>query len=131
MTRASAEHPAERVSIKNERCRIVDVDPELVAFLRRHKERQFARGLARDTDYVFCTRTGEPLHYRNLGKAFPGRPSGWGSSAACASLRHRYASILVNGGCDGLRHPTARGHGCDRVRRLRRLRAPVERAVAG
>ncbi len=103
MTRASAAHPAERASIKNERRRTIDIDPELVAFLRRHKEAQFARGFARETNYVFCTRTGEPLHYRNLGKAFAWavERAGIKRRVRFHSLRHRYASVLISGGCDG------------------------------
>ena len=46
---------------------VVDSDPGLVAFLREHK---LASKHSQDTDYVFCTESGRPLHFRNLGKAF-------------------------------------------------------------
>jgi integrase len=107
LSRPTKDHPAERVSIKTGTTRSVDIDPELVAFLREHRAQAFALGHAKQTDYVFCAESGRPLHFRNLGKAF--------TKAADKSklntdekrklrfhdLRRTFASILIEGGCEG------------------------------
>lgn len=71
LSRAGKGRPAQRVPIKTDEARTIDLDPELVAylrFLRDEHERRF--GAVRPTDYVFCTESASPLHFRNVGKAF-------------------------------------------------------------
>jgi integrase len=107
LSRPTKDRPAERVSIKTGTTRSVDIDPDLVTFLRGHRERALSLGQARETSYVFCTESGRPLHFRNLGKAF--------SKAADKAklntderrklrfhdLRRTFASVLLEGGCEG------------------------------
>ena len=63
--------PARRVSTKTERgAREVDLLPELVGLLKRHRADAFSRGLARPEDYVFTTATGNPLYFRNVSRDF-------------------------------------------------------------
>lgn len=79
------------------------VPPFVVAMLKERKERQFAAGFARSEDYVFATRTRNPLGQRNLLRDFyevlkdagldgaedgPPRPR-W------HDLRHTCASVLI------------------------------------
>jgi integrase len=107
LSRPTKDRSAERVSIKTGTTRSVEIDPELVTFLRGHREHALSLGHARETSYVFCTESGTPLHFRNLGKAF--------SKAADKAklnttegerrlrfhdLRRTYASVLLGGGCD-------------------------------
>jgi integrase len=70
LSRPTKDRPAERVSVKTGETRSVDIDSELATFLRGHKESAFKLGHARESDYLFCTESGRPLHFRNLGKAF-------------------------------------------------------------
>lgn len=107
LSRPRPGNPAHRVSVKSSPTRAVHIDPNLAQALRSHRERQFARARAKDTDYVFTTETGGPLNFRSLLKAF-------GKAADAAELnpdgkrrlrfhdlRHTYASILISGGCEG------------------------------
>jgi integrase len=107
LSRPKKDHPAERVSVKTEATRSVDIDPDLVAFLREHKEHAFSLGQAKETDYVFCTESGRPLHFRNLGKAFSKAAdkaklnTNSGRKLRFHDLRRTFASILLEGGCEG------------------------------
>jgi integrase len=63
--------PVRRVPLKSARRnggdrREVDLVPEAVALLKKHKEAAFASGHARPTDFVFCTETGAPMYFRNV-----------------------------------------------------------------
>jgi integrase len=46
--------------------REVPFPPSLARMLSEHKQRAFARGLARPSDFVFASETGGPLHHRNV-----------------------------------------------------------------
>jgi integrase len=71
LSRPTKDHPSERVPLKTNKARSIDIDPELVAYLRARREQQFALGFAKPTDYVFCTLPdGKPINFRNLTKAF-------------------------------------------------------------
>jgi hypothetical protein len=48
--------------------RDVELFPSLVKLLREHRERAFARGHAKPEDFVFASRTGGPMHYRNVAR---------------------------------------------------------------
>jgi integrase len=104
LSRPTKDRPAVRVSLKTDEFRDVDIlNPDLVAFLRKHK---LASKHSRDTDYIFCTETGRPLHYRNLGKAFTKaadkaklNPEGK-RKLRFHDLRRTYGSVLAKGGCD-------------------------------
>jgi integrase len=104
LSRPTKDHPAVRVSLKTDEFRDVDIlSPDLVAFLRKHK---LASKHSRDTDYIFCTESGRPLHYRNLGKAFTKaadkaklNPEGK-RNLRFHDLRRTYGSVLAKGGCD-------------------------------
>jgi integrase len=107
LSRPTKDRPAERVSIKTGTTRSVDIDPELVTFLRGHLENALKLGHHRDTDYVFCTESGRPLHFRNLGKAFTKAADKAKLNQAEGArklrfhdLRRTFASILIEGGCD-------------------------------
>jgi integrase len=85
----------------------VDIDSDLVTFLRGHKESAFKLGHAKESDYLFCTESGRPLLFRNLGKAFTKaadkaklNPEGK-RKLRFHDLRRTYASILISGGCEG------------------------------
>jgi site-specific recombinase XerD len=85
----------------------VDIlNPDLGAFLSEHRKRALALGRHRETDYVFCTESGRPLHFRNLGKAFTKaadkaklNPDGK-RKLRFHDLCRTYASVLLKGGCD-------------------------------
>jgi len=104
LSRPTKDHPAVHVSLKTEEIRDVDIlNPDLGAFLRKHK---LASKHSQDTDYIFCTESGRPLHYRNLGKAFTKaadkaklNPAGK-RKLRFHDLRRTYASVLLKGGCD-------------------------------
>jgi integrase len=104
LSRPTKDRPAVRVSLKTEEARDVDIlNPDLVAFLRKHK---LASKHSQNTDYIFCTETGRPLHYRNLGKAFTKaadkaklNPEGK-RKLRFHDLRRTYGSVLAKGGCD-------------------------------
>lgn len=106
LSRPTRERPAERVSVKTDATRSVDIDPDLVAFLSEHRKKALALGRHRETDYIFCTESGRPLHFRNLGKAFTNgadkaklNPDGK-RKLRFHDLRRTYASVLLGGGCD-------------------------------
>jgi integrase len=134
LSRPTNDRPAERVSIKTGTTRSVDIDPELVAFLREYKERALARGHARPEGYVFCADSGRPLHFRNLGKAFTKAAdkaklnTDERRKLRFHDLRRTFASILIEG---GLRRPVR----CSTARPLRgspvlNLRRPSQRTLS-
>jgi integrase len=103
-SRPTKDHPAERVSVKTGETRNVDIDSDLATFLRGHK---LASKHSQDRDYLFCTESGRPPHFRNLGKAFTKaaekaklNPEGT-RKLRFHDLRRTYASILISGGCEG------------------------------
>jgi integrase len=85
--------------------REIVIPPYVVAMLRERKQQQFAAGFARPEDYVFATRTGNPLGQRNLLRDFyevledadldgdDGRPR-----PRWHDLRHTCASVLIGKG---------------------------------
>jgi integrase len=107
LSRPTKDRPAERVSIKTGTTRSVDIDPELVAFPRSHRESALKLGHHRDTGYVFCAESGRPLHFRNLGKAFTKAAdkarlnTDERRKLRFHDLRRTFASILIEGGCEG------------------------------
>jgi integrase len=104
LSRPTKDRPAERVSIKTGTTRNVDIDPELVTFLREHK---VASKHSQETSYVFCTESGRPLHFRNLGKAFTKAAdkaklnTDERRKLRFHDLRRTFASLLIEGGCEG------------------------------
>jgi integrase len=105
LSRPTRDRPAERVSIKTRTTRNVDIlNPDLVLFLREHK---LASQFSQETDYIFCTESGRPLHYRNLGKAFSKAADKAKLNAVEGErnlrfhdLRRTYASVLLKGRLD-------------------------------
>jgi integrase len=99
LSRPTNDRPAVRVSLKTEEARDVDIlNPDLVLFLREHK---LASQFSQETDYLFCTSSGRPIHYRTLGKAFSGaadkaklNPDGR-RKLRFHDLRRTYASVLL------------------------------------
>jgi hypothetical protein len=71
LSRKKRGEPARRVPLKaaqrllGARERDIDLHPDLVALLKRHKEEQFQKGLALAGNFVACTAEGKPLYYRN------------------------------------------------------------------
>jgi integrase len=71
LSRKKRGQDARRVPLKSARRRLgarereIDLHPDLVALLKRHKAEQFATGLAGADDFVACTSEGKPLYYRN------------------------------------------------------------------
>ena len=104
LSRASRIEHAERVSTKTGSGRMVNIDSELVALLRGLKEDALGQGRAQPESYVFQTREGNPLSYRNVGKAFDQaaeraglNPEG-GRRLRFHDLRRTFASVLLNAG---------------------------------
>lgn len=46
--------------------RDIPIPPSLARMLTEHKQRAFANGYAKPTDYVFASQTGGPLNHRNI-----------------------------------------------------------------
>jgi integrase len=115
LSRGSKGQVAERVPVKTDVPRHIDIDDELIAFLKERKAEAFPQGRAQAADYVLTTEGGMPLHFRNVGKAFDSaakkaklNPEGK-RKLRFHDLRRTFASILINGGCEGpLRCGTAR-----------------------
>jgi integrase len=72
LSRPKRGKPSQRVPLKTARkgCREreVELHPDLVGLLKRHKADAFARGLAGSGDLVFCTRAGRPFQQRNVAR---------------------------------------------------------------
>jgi integrase len=71
LSRKKRGEDARRLALKSARRRLggrdreIDLHPDLVALLKRHKARQFEKGLAGAGHFVTCTSEGKPLYYRN------------------------------------------------------------------
>jgi integrase len=74
LSRPKRNEPARLIPLKTARrnggCkqREIELHPDLVKLLKRHKADAFARGLAGAGDYVFCTAVGGPLSQRNMAR---------------------------------------------------------------
>jgi integrase len=69
LARKKRGEPVRRVPLKSERGeRDVELLPELVTLLKRHKTKAFERAHARPEDFVFSTDDGGPLFYRNVAR---------------------------------------------------------------
>jgi integrase len=71
LARKKRGQPAKRVPLKGARRsggarREVDLVPELVTLLKKHKRHAFERGYAKPKDFVFTTSIGTPLTYKNI-----------------------------------------------------------------
>jgi integrase len=82
--------------------RRVVLAPDLIQFLREHKQRALGRGRARPDDFVFASRRRTPLGHRNVCRAFTrivkeakldGEPK-----LTFHGLRHVYASMMIERG---------------------------------
>ncbi len=80
----------------------MDLMPALARLLKAHRERAFARGFARPSDYVFASSVGTPLHYRNVSKrgldeavARAGLDKEGRPRLRFHDLRHTFASVLI------------------------------------
>jgi integrase len=108
LTRGTKADPATLVELKTSSARRdVVLLPELVTLLRNHRRLAFARGLAREQDYVFATREGTAFNYRNvaqrgLTKAADkaGLNVGGQPRLTLHDLRHTFGSHLVRQGAD-------------------------------
>ena len=71
LSRKKRGQDARRVPLKSARRRLgarereIELHPDLVALLKRHKAEQFVKGRAGAGDFVACTSEGKPLYYRN------------------------------------------------------------------
>jgi integrase len=71
LSRKKRGQEARRLPLKSARRRLggrerdIDLHPDLVAMLKRHKAAQFEKGLAGARNFVTCTARGEPHFYRN------------------------------------------------------------------
>lgn len=114
LSRPTKDQPSTRVPLKTNKARTVEIDSELVSYLRARREQQFALGLAKATDHLFCTADGKPVHHRNLSKAFAKAADRAGLNPEGKrklrfhDLRRTYASILIEGGCDAVCSSPAR-----------------------
>lgn len=116
LSRAKEGRPAERVDLKTNEARDIDIDPELVAFLKEHKERAFGLGFAKETDFVHYTLPkGLPFGQRNAAKAFSeaaeraGLNSEGRRKLRWHDMRRTYASIMLSN-CDGTYVAQQLGH---------------------
>jgi integrase len=112
LSRKKRGKPARRVPLKSARRRLgarerdIDLHPDLVAMLKRHKAEQFEKGLAGASDFVTCTAEGKPLYYRNalrdLGTAADraGLNDGDEPQVSTHDLRHTAISRWIAAGLD-------------------------------
>lgn len=73
-SRASKGHAAERVAVKTDLPRDIDLDDDVVAFLKGLREDAFANGRAKATDYVLTTEVGTPHHFATSARHSTPRP---------------------------------------------------------
>jgi integrase len=103
LSRGNKEEPAKRVPIKTEdevvESRIIDLDPEMVTWLRKRK---LASAHSQDADYVFCTEpNGLPIHWANLVRSFTLAANRAGLNPEGKrrlrfhDLRRTYASVML------------------------------------
>ena len=104
LSRAPRIEEVKRVPTKTGAERTVNIDPVLVELLRDLKREAFEPGRAQPESYVFQTREGNPLSYRNVGKTFDTaaeraglNPEG-GRRLRFHDLRRTFASVLLNAG---------------------------------
>jgi integrase len=143
---------ARRVPLKAARMRLgarereIDLHPDLISMLKRHKAEQFEKGLAGASDFVNCTADGKPLYYRNalrdLGKAADRaglNDSDDSPRLSTHDLRHAAISRWIAAGLDEATVARMAGdtveqihktyvHGFERARRAEEIRAKL---VAG
>jgi integrase len=112
LSRKKRGEEARRLPLKSARRRLgarereIDLHPDLVDLLRRHKAEQFEKGLAGASDYVACTAEGKPLYYRNalrdLGVAADkaGLNEGDVPQLSTHDLRHTAISRWIAAGLD-------------------------------
>lgn len=71
LERKAKDATARRTRLKTTAARRdVEALPELIALLKKHKAKAFARGHARPEDFVFTTANGLPLMHRNVSRDF-------------------------------------------------------------
>jgi integrase len=112
LSRKKRGEPARRVPLKAARRRLgarereIDLHPDLVSMLKRHKAAEFEKGLAGASDFVCCTAEGLPLYYRNalrdLGVAASraGLNDGDLDEVSTHDLRHTAISRWIAAGLD-------------------------------
>jgi integrase len=112
LSRKKRGEPARRVPLKAARRRLgarereIDLHPDLVSLLKRHKAKRFEIGLAGASDYVCSTAEGKPLYYRNalrdLGTAADraGLNDGDEPHVSTHDLRHTAISRWIAAGLD-------------------------------
>jgi integrase len=85
---------------------------DLVAFFKHHKEQAFARGHAKPEDPVFASRVGTPLSHRNVQRRGfgPARERAKIEGVTFHSLRHAFASRMIDGGVNPVQLAHVMGH---------------------
>lgn len=135
---------ARRVPTKTERgVREIDLLPELVGLLKRHKLQAFSRGQARPEDFVFATAEGRPLYYRNVTRDFTTAADRAGLNSrddlprlTTHDLRHTAISRFIASGLDVVEAARQAGdtvetisktyaHAFDRAKRKDEIRAKL------
>lgn len=103
--------------------RRVVMPPDLVTFLREHREHSFAKGRAKPEDFVFASRVGTPLGHRNVCRAFTriveraglaGEPT-----LTFHGLRHLYASLMIERGISSTVLADQMGHSSSTITEAR------------
>ncbi len=111
--------------------------PALAAILREHRETSAFTG---SEDYVFASRVGTPLHWRNIAPRAlkPALAKGGIEPLRWHDLRHTFASLLIAGGANVVFTSRQLGHGSpditlrvyshlfDRAEQAQRTRALLE-----
>jgi integrase len=91
--------------------------PDLADLLREHRRQAFRTGVAREDAFVFSTRSGTPLNYRNVaqrGLTAAADRSGLNRDGepklTLHDLRHTFGSHLVRSGADVVTVSRQMGH---------------------
>jgi integrase len=118
LTRGTRLDPAKLVELKTRGARRdVVLLPDLADMLRQHRRQAFRVGVAREDAFVFSTRSGTPLNYRNVaqrgltaaadraGLNRDGEPK-----LTLHDLRHTFGSHLVRSGADVVTVSRQMGH---------------------